>query len=73
MCDVCSQKERNEIDKDVGEEDNVNSPSSRIVMGALPRGGTGSFDLLLDTNMQSEREEMEAERAAKRGSKLNKF
>ncbi|ULU07363.1 hypothetical protein L3Y34_018837 [Caenorhabditis briggsae] len=52
-----------------GEEDNVNSPSARIVMGALPRGGTGSFDLILDTKMQSEREEDEAARAKKRVSK----
>ncbi|UMM19287.1 hypothetical protein L5515_014957 [Caenorhabditis briggsae] len=52
-----------------GEEDNVNSPSARIVMGALPRGGTGSFDLILDTKMQSEREEHEAARAKKRVSK----
>ncbi|PIC47212.1 hypothetical protein B9Z55_006644 [Caenorhabditis nigoni] len=52
-----------------GEEDNVNSPSARLVMGALPRGGTGSFDLILDTKMQSEREEHEAARAKKRVSK----
>ncbi|CAI2330079.1 unnamed protein product [Caenorhabditis sp. 36 PRJEB53466] len=56
-----------------GEEDNVNSPSSRIVMGALPRGGTGSFDLLLDPNMISEREEHEAARALKRGKKKTTF
>ncbi|EFP05175.1 hypothetical protein CRE_04012 [Caenorhabditis remanei] len=52
-----------------GEEDNVNSPSARIVMGALPRGGTGSFDLLLNPKMQSEREEHEAERSRRRGAK----
>uniref|UniRef100_A0A8R1ICX6 Uncharacterized protein n=1 Tax=Caenorhabditis japonica TaxID=281687 RepID=A0A8R1ICX6_CAEJA len=51
------------------EEDNVNSPSARLVMGALPRGGTGSFDVLLDTKMQSEREELQAERARKRGGR----
>ncbi|PAV88873.1 hypothetical protein WR25_01739 [Diploscapter pachys] len=30
-----------------GEEDSLNGPSSRIVVGALTRGGTGSFDLLM--------------------------
>ncbi|CAI5442080.1 unnamed protein product [Caenorhabditis angaria] len=50
-----------------GEEDSVNSPSSRIVLGCLPRGGTGSFDLLLDQKMVSEREEFDKNRRKNRG------
>ncbi|CAB3411186.1 unnamed protein product [Caenorhabditis bovis] len=45
-----------------GEEDSVTSPSSRLVLGALQRGGTGAFDLLLDQNMISENEEYERNR-----------
>ncbi|PIO62475.1 hypothetical protein TELCIR_15962 [Teladorsagia circumcincta] len=30
-----------------GEEDMLSSPSARLVMGSLSRGGTGAFDLLM--------------------------
>ncbi|KAK5964405.1 DNA-directed RNA polymerase subunit [Trichostrongylus colubriformis] len=30
-----------------GEEDTLSSPSARLVMGSLARGGTGAFDLLI--------------------------
>ncbi|CAJ0587084.1 unnamed protein product, partial [Mesorhabditis spiculigera] len=33
-----------------GEVDTLNSPSSRIVVGALNRGGTGAFDLFINPN-----------------------
>ncbi|GMS82240.1 hypothetical protein PENTCL1PPCAC_4415 [Pristionchus entomophagus] len=32
-----------------GEEDRLSSPSARLVVGSLSRGGTGAFDLLMDT------------------------
>ncbi|GMT13458.1 hypothetical protein PFISCL1PPCAC_4755, partial [Pristionchus fissidentatus] len=32
-----------------GEDDMMSSPSARLVVGSLSRGGTGAFDLLMDT------------------------
>lgn len=37
------------ISDNSGEEDMLSSPSARLVVGSLSRGGTGAFDLLMDT------------------------